>query len=280
MKATVALLCTIIGSALAGLAVTLALPQAIETEPRWKLTPLDEAIVQHPFASPEVQQHLHTELHLKEQKRELKSLLPRQPTPDVAPGPHSMGWAQTDRDYWERIPPAARDIPQDWSQLPVVRFANTELGGTREIRLHEGPEYDQWLLSDPLHDLTACISIQKATRRIYFMEIARQKSGGWNYHVAFDNCYSCHTSGPRVIRPFNDPSLDRRTLDRFNKRLFGYGACDFGDSVDPDTCGDAQDDMRCNGCHNGVQRGKLYQVHSRAITFKTEHERTMPPHAN
>jgi hypothetical protein len=190
-----------------------------------------------------------------------------------------MGWTRPDRDYWQHIPPAARQILPDWSRLPVVRFTNTELGGVREVHLRQTQAYDQWLLRDPLHGLTACISVQRATRRVYFMELAQQPDGTWGFTRAHDNCYSCHPSGPRVIRPLEEPRVDRRTLERFNRRLLAYGACDFGDSVDAEARGEPRDDARCSGCHDGVRRGRLYQAHARPILFKTTQERTMPPSA-
>ena len=100
-----------------------------------------------------------------------------------------------------------------------MRFTNTELGGVREVRLHWGHEYDQWLLRDPRHQLTACICVHCGTRRVYFMEIARQPDDAWNLKQTRDNCYSCHPSGPRVIRPLEEPGVDRRTLARVNRTI-------------------------------------------------------------
>jgi hypothetical protein len=190
---------------------------------------------------------------------------------------HGMGWAQPDPEYWRRIPPEARDIPRDWSGLPVVRFTNTEIGGVREVRLRRGPRYDQWLLRDPIHHLTACISVQRATRRVYFMQVAQQRDGAWGLAVADDQCYSCHPSGPRVIRPLNEPRVDVPILARFNRLILSYGACDFGDSVDAGLRAAEGVGPSCTSCHNGARRGRLYAVHHRPVRFKVEEEETMPP---
>jgi hypothetical protein len=188
-----------------------------------------------------------------------------------------MGWSLPDREYWRRIPPAARDIPRDWSDLPAVFFTNTDVGGRREVRLRAGPQYDQWLLSDPIHHLTACISVHRATRRVYFMEVARQPDGGWDLRVSADRCYSCHPSGPRVIRPLNEPQVDRRRLTEFNHRVLAYGACDFGDSLTDELRRCPVNEAECTGCHNGSRRGRLYGIHRRVVLFKMEREQTMPP---
>jgi hypothetical protein len=188
-----------------------------------------------------------------------------------------MGWSLPDPEYWQRIPPAARQIPSDWSGLPVLRYTNTEVGGARELRFRQAGEYDQWLLRDPLRHLTACISVHRATRRVYFMEVARQRDGEWSLRVAADPCYSCHPSGPRVIRPLNEPQVDRRLLAEFNRRILSYGACDFGDSVGAELRRQPLPNTGCRGCHNDVRRGRLYAVHQRPISFKVHHEETMPP---
>jgi hypothetical protein len=188
-----------------------------------------------------------------------------------------MGWAEPDPEYWQRIPAAAKTIPPDWSALPVVRFTNTDVGGLREVRLRQGPEYDQWLLRDPLRHLTACISVHRRSRRVYFMEVQRRSDGQWGLRVAADQCYSCHPSGPRVIRPFNEPQIDRPTLAAFNRRILSYGACDFGPELDDGLRWQPLDHSSCAGCHDGVRRGRLDAVHRRAIRFKIEREETMPP---
>jgi hypothetical protein len=188
-----------------------------------------------------------------------------------------MGWALPDREYWQRMPPAARQLPSDWSRLPVVRFTNSEIGGVREVRLYRGAEYDQWLLRDPLHHLTACISVQRATRRVYFMQVGRQPDGQWGLKVSDDLCYSCHPSGPRVIRPLDEPRVDQRTLARFNRLILSYGACDFGDSVAAWMRSLPSNETSCIPCHNGVRRGRLYAIHHRPVQFKVEKEGTMPP---
>lgn len=245
-------------------------------QPLCALSPLEESIARQPFAPKEARALLAEALAVRQANRRIQSLLPDAML--SSQGAHQgMGWALPDRQYWDYIPQAARRIPRVWSRLPVVRFTNTELGGVREIRLWRGPEYDQWLLNDPLHALTACISIQRTTRRIYFMEITRGKEGRWDFKGSQDFCYSCHPSGPRVIRPLAEPRVDLSTLTRFNRLLLSYGACDFGDSVDTASRGEAETDARCLGCHNDKLRGKLYEVHTRPIVFKTRHEQTMPP---
>jgi hypothetical protein len=235
-------------------------------ENRWfgALLPVEEAIVRQPFAPKAARLRL---------ARLAAAMEPRKPSTHR----EGMGWAQPDREYWQRIPPAARQIPRDWSRLPVIRFANTEIGGVREVRLRQGPAYDQWLLRDPFHHLTACISVHRATRRVYFMQVARQRSGQWGLEIAADQCYSCHPSGPRVIRPLDEPRVDPRTLARFNRLILSYGACDFGDSVDASVRFPPEDQTSCSRCHNGVRRGRLYAIHHRPIRFKVEKEETMPP---
>jgi hypothetical protein len=246
------------------------------TQPLRALSPLEESIARRPFASKEARMLLAEALAVRQARRHMQSLLPDAML--SLQGAHKgMGWVLSDRQYWDRIPRSARRIPRIWSSLPVVRFTNTELGGVREIRLWRGPEYDQWLLNDPLHALTACISIQRTTRRIYFMEITRGKGGEWDFKESQDFCYSCHPSGPRVIRPLAESRVDLPTLTRFNRLLLSYGACDFGDSVDTASRGEAETDARCQSCHDGKLRGKLYEVHTRPIVFKTRHEQTMPP---
>lgn len=188
-----------------------------------------------------------------------------------------MGWTISDEAYWSQIPPGARYLPVDWSQLAVLRFTNTDIGGERQLRLFRGREYDQWLLSDLERNLAACISIHRKTRRVYFMEVARREDGSWGYALAFDKCYSCHASGPRVIRPFEEPHVDRNLLARFNRLILSYGACDLGDSVDTAARGEQHSDARCAGCHDGILRGRLYAIHERSIVFKTKKDLTMPP---
>jgi hypothetical protein len=227
------------------------------------LSPVEEAIVREPFAPKAARRRLATVVVRAKERPPLKKR-------------DGMGWAQPDPVYWQRIPPAARAIPRDWSPLPVVYFTNTEVGGRREVRLREGPEYDQWLLRDPLHHLTACISVHRATRRVYFMEVARQPDGDWDLRVSADKCYSCHASGPRVIRPLDEPQVDRQTLAAFNRRILSYGACDFGDSVPEEQQFRSMDDAGCAGCHDGTRRGRLYSVHRPMILFKLDREETMP----
>ena len=121
------------------------------------------------------------------------------------------------------------------------------------------------------------ISVHRATRRVYFMQVARQHGGQWGLEVADDQCYSCHPSGPRVVRPLDEPRVDQRTLARFNRLILSYGACDFGDSVDASLRFPPEGESGCNRCHNGARRGRLYAIHHRPILFKVEKEETMPP---
>jgi hypothetical protein len=240
------------------------------------LTPYEEAILRNPFPSEVASQRLMQNLIVREQNRRRTEALPEAQRPKN-PDNGGMGWVVSDAEYWRRIPPEARAIPTDWSGLPGMRFTNTQLGGERQIRLCIQGEYDLWLLSDPLHELRAFISVHRPTRRVWFMEITQQENGAWVPKQAKDHCYSCHPSGPRVIRPLAEAGLDRDRLARFNRRILSYGACDFGDSVDSRTRGKPYADERCSGCHNGVDRGKLYAIHLRPIQFKREQEETMPP---
>src|SRR5579871_176544 len=111
------------------------------------LQPVDKAILRDPFASRAARIRLAEDLALRQADRRLHALLP---APTVNTAGLTMGWTIPDQQYWQQIPPAARDLPQQWTGLPVVRFTNTELGGVREVRFRQEPEYDQWLLSDPL----------------------------------------------------------------------------------------------------------------------------------
>ncbi len=192
-------------------------------------------------------------------------------------GSTDMGWRWRDAAYYGRIPPEARQVPVDWSQLPVVRFENTQLGGVREVRLRETHHYDQWLLNDSKHKLRACISIERSTRRVYFFEIKPDGKGSFRRDASTDNCYSCHPSGPRVIRTFPRPPADERILIAFNRRILSYSACDFWGSEVTRWRGKPWPDPRCAGCHNGVDRGRLYAIHRTAIRFKLDEEQSMPP---
>ena len=83
-------------------------------------------------------------------------------------------------------------------------------------------------------------------------------------------------SGPRVIRPLDEPQVDRKTLAAFNRRILSYGACDFGDSVPEEQQFRSIDNTECAGCHDGARRGRLYAVHRPMILFKLDREGTMP----
>lgn len=243
------------------------------------LTRAEEAVIESPFAPRDSRALLLSSLAAIESAHVTKSLLPRI-SPDP-PTPKTMGWRVPDEAYWRSIPEHARTIPKDWSRLACVRFTNSQLGGIREVRLAIGAEYDQWLLSDPRHNLSACISVHRRTHRVYFMEVAVSAAPGdagkWVYHAAFDNCFSCHPSGLRAIRPLDEHGVDTTVLARFNRRILSYHACDYGDSVDPEVRGESIPATGCGECHNGVNRGKLYDINRKTIGFKTEKELTMPP---
>lgn len=244
----------------------------------------EREILRNPFPSQHVQMRLAAGLGqaLEESRQrglKAKQELQESDTRQLQGEHHLMGWTVSDEAYLAQIPPGARNLPVDLSRFQVLRFTNTEIGGVREIGYMRGREYDQWLLSDPEREITACISVHRKTRQVYFMQLTRHGSGSWDYAVAFDKCYSCHVSGPRVIRPLDEPQVDRNLLARFNRVILSYGACDFGDSVDAPTRGAPHSDARCGGCHDGKRRGRLYAIHERSIKFKTEVDLTMPPPA-
>jgi len=239
-------------------------------------TPLEESLIKQPFASENARQHLHrADLDL-EPLRPMPRSLKRLQLPE--PERNDMDFRLPDREYWRAIPPEARQVPSNWKPFPVVRFDNTEIGGRRDIRLHTTPNYDQWLLQDYAHHVTACISVQRKTRRIYFMQFSRTRNGSLRFKVADDNCYSCHPSGPRIIRPFVEPIVNLPTLRQFNERILSYHACDYGNTIDPAIRGEPLHLPACVGCHNGVNRGVLYQTHIPTVQFKMHDEQTMPPH--
>ncbi len=121
------------------------------------LSPTEEAVVQHPFGSPTAQIHMLAILYGT--RPELK--IPRLSTKD-------MGWRWRDSAYYGRIPPNARQVPANWSPLPHIQFTNSELGAERRLWLHVGPQYDQWLLHDSSNDIHACISVDRATKKVNF----------------------------------------------------------------------------------------------------------------
>lgn len=240
------------------------------------LTPRDISILRNPSPPDAASARLVGGLvALRKSRLELaslpESLRPKQPDSG------GMRWSLPDLDYWRTIPPEARAIPSDWSRLIEARIVNSKIDGERSIRLSIQGEYDLWLLDDPLHDITACISVHRRTRRVWFMQIARSSTGAWKPVRAKDACYSCHASGPRLLRPLPLPGVDRRVVYLFNRRMLSYGACDFGESIDKTARGPALEDNRCSGCHNDVDRGRLYAVHARLVQYKTEQEQTMPP---
>lgn len=243
------------------------------------LTPAEEAIADSPCPSDAAARTLVHELLRHRETRRQQLTLPPEQRPKL-PDNGGMGWNKPDAEYWTNVPPEVKAIPSDWSALPGVRFLNTQVDGVRDVRLCERGDYDLWLLTDPLHEITACIGVHRPTRRVWFLEIARTAEGGWVPKRSKDPCYACHTSGPRIIRPLAENGVDSAMLERLNRRMLSYGACDFGDSVDPATRGPARDDARCAGCHDGVDRGRLFAIHDRVIKFKSEVEATMPPPAS
>jgi len=240
------------------------------------LTSADEEILRSPFPSDAASARLMRGFAERAKYRRWLASLPPDQRPKI-PDSGGMGWSVPDAEYWQRIPPEARAIPTDWSSLAAVRFNNTQVSGEREIRLSVQGDYDLWLLSDPLHDLTACISVHRPTRRVWFMEITRGTDGDWVPKRSKDPCYACHPSGPRVLRPLAEPGIDRERLALYNRRILSYGACDFGDTVDRSTRGQPYENGRCSVCHNGIDRGRLYDIHQKIIQFKTQQDETMPP---
>lgn len=190
----------------------------------------------------------------------------------------TMGWARPDREYTEAIPLEAKVIPRDLSGLPVLRFNNLEIQGERELRWRSHGEYDQWFLHDVTRKLHALMSIQRQTRQVYFFEY-RWKDGRIVYDQSTESCYSCHASGPRLIRTYDLPKLDRVRQAEFNRKLLSYGAARFGDSLLPERLGPPLDDPRCAGCHDGTTRGRLYAMHLPTIAYYLQTLQAMPPGA-
>lgn len=190
----------------------------------------------------------------------------------------TMGWALTDREYTEAIPLEAKVIPRDLSELPVLRFNNAEIQGERELRWRSHGEYDQWFLHDVTRKLHALMAIHRRTRRVYFFEY-RWKAGRVVYDQSTESCYSCHASGPRVIRTYELAKVDRARQAEFNRKLLAYGAAQFGDSLEPERLGPALADARCVGCHDGATRGRLYAMHLPTIAYYLQTLRAMPPRA-
>jgi hypothetical protein len=188
----------------------------------------------------------------------------------------SMGWAIPDPEYWSTIPSDCRALPEEMESLPVLRFNNIEIRGEREIRFRAYWDYDQWFLRDQTRDLNAVMAIQRETKRVYFFEY-RLQAGKTVFVPGKESCYACHVSGPRLIRTYDLPKVDRSRLDEFNRRLLSYGACDFGGTVDPDRLGKTVSDARCAGCHDGKTRGKLYPLHLLTMANYVETLKAMPP---
>lgn len=194
-------------------------------------------------------------------------------------GDYGMGWTRPDADYFARIPKEAREIPESLAGLPVVKFNNAQIEGLREIYFREHGAYDQWFLWDRTRKVRACIAIQRETKRIHFFEY------GFDRHrlvrdPSMTNCFQCHASGPRLIRTYMIAKVHQPTLDAFNKRLLGYGAVDFGDSIDAKRLGPAVADPRCVACHNDVLRGRLYLPHADMMRYYLNDLHAMPPGAS
>lgn len=162
-----------------------------------------------------------------------------------------MGWRLPDREYTESIPLEAKMIPRNLSALPGLRFNNLEIRGERELRWRSHGEYDQWFLHDSTRKLNALMAIHRQSKRAYFFEY-RWKSGHVVYDQSTESCYSCHVSGPRLIRTYDLGKVDTTRLGEFNRRLLSYGVVDFGDSVDRERLGPPLADERCITCHNGT----------------------------
>lgn len=247
------------------------------------LSPAESIIVKFPFAPLSSRALLQSNLSQLLARHNSRLLLPKMSNTDNS-DLKTMGWKLNDLEYWRSIPSEARSIPprSEWEKLPNVTYTNSQLGGKRTVWLYTQGNYDKWLLSDPRHELTACISVERLTKRAYFMEISQSRSAGhrgkWEFHEAFDNCYSCHASGPRIIRPLEEQGVAASTLATFNTRLLAYKACDFNNNnaVDETKRGTAIADSDCTICHDGKNRGKLYSIHRPTISFKTSMERTMP----
>lgn len=188
----------------------------------------------------------------------------------------TMGWALPDADYTASIPIEAKRIPRDLSSLPVLRFNNLEIHGERELRWRRYGDYDQWFLHDITRKLDALMTIHRETRRAYFFEY-RWRGDRPVIDRSTESCYSCHASGPRLVRTYDLEKVDRLTLAEFNRKLLSYGAADFGESVDPERLGPALDDARCVGCHDGRTRGRLYAMHLPTMAYYLKTIRAMPP---
>jgi hypothetical protein len=189
-----------------------------------------------------------------------------------------MGWALPDRQYTASIPLEAKTIPRDLSALPVLRFNNLEIHGERELRWRKHGEYDQWFLRDVTRKLNALMAIHRSTKRIYFFEY-RWKEGHVVYDQSTESCYSCHASGPRLVRTYDLPKVDRTVLAEFNRKLLAYGTAQFGDSVEPARLGPSLADARCVNCHDGATRGRLYAMHLPTLGYYLHTLHAMPPEA-
>ena len=189
-----------------------------------------------------------------------------------------MAWVRPDNLYFALIPEKAKEYPANFKDLPVVRYNNIDVNREREIRFREHGEYDQWFLRDYTEPFTAAILFHHKTRHIYFFDY-KLKRGKMVMAKAINNCYLCHPSGLRTIRTYAIKKTDRKTLDAFNRRILSYGAADFGDNIDPKRLGPALDDERCNACHDGRIRGKIYRVHMRPLAYYLTKLKNMPPGA-
>lgn len=190
----------------------------------------------------------------------------------------TMGWTVSDREYTASIPAEAKVVPRDLSSLPALRFNNLEIHGERELRFRSHGEYDQWFLRDETRKLNALLAIHRETRRVYFFEY-RWRGDRLVFDQSTETCYSCHVSGPRVVRTYNLEKVDPVRLAEFNRKLLSYGAADFGDSIDPVRLGPALEDERCTGCHEDRTRGRLYAMHLPTVAYYLQTLRAMPPGA-
>ena len=190
----------------------------------------------------------------------------------------TMGWTLPDREYTAAIPLEAKVIPRDLSALPALKFNNLEIRGERELRWRSHGEYDQWFLRDNTRKLNALMAIHRETRRVYFFEY-RWRGGHLVFDQSKESCYSCHASGPRLIRTYRLDKVDPVRLAEFNRKLLSYGAGQFGETVDPQRLGPALADDRCAGCHDGLTRGRLYSIHLPTVSYYLRTLHAMPPEA-
>ena len=228
---------------------------------------------------------------------------------DVPEGVRRMGFATSDREYLASIPEGARRVPADLLDGSLFfatpgdrrrtladRRAVTRRAGVLTVRAHEtspdgryvlrkfafarNGDYDQWYLLDVPRFIRAVISVHRQTRQAWFFEI-RPRAGTDPVEYGLtgkENCYSCHPTGLRKILPRDgDPEVNPRLLSEFNERIEATGRLEYGRTIRPADHGPAL--QECDECHNGDDRGRLHPTHYRAIRFKLEELRSMPPYA-